>query len=128
MGRLSYPYVGEEPDRGLSQDVWKHVLARINNGADAYYYENNFQKLPITAVDSTVDENSQSGGGAGDITLSILTTKLDGVYNAALGTTDNAEWFTKLPITPVCNINIGNGAMAFECCFQVSKIAANDMD
>lgn len=115
--RLTTPYVGEEPLRALSPDVWKHVLARYSNGEDVFDYETDFDQMPITTEDSHLLT-------AGAATQTISTTDLGGVFKQLLVTTAQLNNIALLGVHPQCNINPGNGVMGFEIAFRKTQITA----
>lgn len=108
-------YSGEETKRQPSPLVWRHMMEDDAAEGDRFGFFNDFTVLPVTAIDSVLLE-------AGNVTLSILTTELSGVWKAAMTSTDNLDFQAKLPLGPIVNINPGKGRMAFECCFQISSV------
>lgn len=122
MTKLSFPYVGEEPSRALSPDVWKHVISRINNGVDGYHNVENWDILPVTAINAIIDEDD----GNSDVT--ILSNEVSSGNILRLGISagsDNEEIFIR-GLHPICNINPGKGAMAIEFGFRTSSITDDD--
>ncbi|KKL67048.1 hypothetical protein LCGC14_2138860, partial [marine sediment metagenome] len=81
----------------------------------AFFYHQRFDYLPVTAIDSIIDETDSN------ITLTIATDVLGGAYVLTLGTNAENELFWT-GLAPVCNINGGNGKMVFEACIEVSSV------
>jgi hypothetical protein len=118
MTKLSYPYVGEEPSRALSPDVWKYVLARVNNGVDAYHNVENFDILPVTAINAIIDEDDDKAS----VTIVSNEVSSGNILRLAVTAGDDNEEVWIRGLHPVCNINPGKGAMAIEFGFRTSSI------
>lgn len=119
---MTVDYAGKESVRTPSPALWKHLGPdEILLDGRAFYYFNDFNAMPIEAEDATIDI---SDDGAGTPTFAVVKTELGGVVKLAVDAQDNTEAFWTT-LVPLCNINTGNGEMAFEACFQVSGIADN---
>ena len=114
------PYQGEEPNRVPSPDLWKNVLSDSLRHGDAFHDFRNFHILPVTAVDSVIDKDDSS------VDATLLSTLLGGALRLAStgSSADNDEIWVR-SLVPVCNINAGNGKMAFEAFFRTSSVADN---